>query len=183
MLAFLLKITVVCECWCFSLNNTYFIGSVYAGMLWSLGDVTEPFHVNFFNVQKKNLYSLDYFYAGFETKHECRGRERDQIRYISVGAGRRGTESCGSGTEKSIPRRSLPLGTHVETKRKADRDLIAFAYQEDIEPQTDPQTNRTQTTSGGGLSTVRFWVLLGGSEITWFVHIYTLNRSGSVWKG
>ncbi len=41
-----------------SLNNKYFIGSVYAGMLWSLGDVTEPFHVNFFDVQKKNLYRL-----------------------------------------------------------------------------------------------------------------------------
>ncbi len=38
------------------LNNKYFIGSVYAGMLWSLGDVTEPFHVNLFYVQKKNLY-------------------------------------------------------------------------------------------------------------------------------
>ncbi len=24
-----------------SLNNKYFIGSVYAGMLWSLGDVTD----------------------------------------------------------------------------------------------------------------------------------------------
>ncbi len=84
-----------------SLNNKYFIGSVYAGMLWSLGDVTEPFHVNFFNVQKKNLYRLDYFYAGGSgTKHECRGQERDQIRYISAGAG-------GRGTEKSIPRKSL----------------------------------------------------------------------------
>ncbi len=41
-----------------SLNNKYFIGSVYAGMLWSLGDVTEPFHVNFFDVQKQNLYRL-----------------------------------------------------------------------------------------------------------------------------
>ncbi len=41
-----------------SLNNKYFIRSVYAGMLWSLGDVTEPFHVNFFDVQKKNLYRL-----------------------------------------------------------------------------------------------------------------------------
>ncbi len=33
-----------------NLNNKYFIGSVYAGMLCSLGDVTEPFHVNFFYV-------------------------------------------------------------------------------------------------------------------------------------
>ncbi len=41
-----------------SLNNKYFIRSVYAGMLGSLGDVTEPFHVNFFDVQKKNLYRL-----------------------------------------------------------------------------------------------------------------------------
>ncbi len=33
--------------------------SVYAGMLWSLGDDTEPFHVNFFYVQKKKkLYRL-----------------------------------------------------------------------------------------------------------------------------
>ncbi len=79
-----------------SLNNKYFIGSVYAGMLWSLGNVTEPFQVNFFDVQKKNLYRLLF----------C-GRERDQIRYISLGAGGRGTESCGSGTEKSVPRRSL----------------------------------------------------------------------------
>ncbi len=62
-----------------SLNNKYFIGTVYAGMLWSLGDVTEPFHVNFFDVHKK-IY-IDYFYVGF-----C-GRERDQIRYISAGAG------------------------------------------------------------------------------------------------
>ncbi len=70
-----------------SLNNKYFIGSVYAGMLWSLGDVTEPFHVNLFDVQKKNLYN--YFYAGGSgTKHECRVRERDQIRYISAGARR-----------------------------------------------------------------------------------------------
>ncbi len=45
-----------------SLNNKYFIGSVYGGMLWSLGDFTEPFHVNFFDVQKK-IY-IDYFYAG-----------------------------------------------------------------------------------------------------------------------
>ncbi len=135
-----------------SLNNKYFIVSVYAGMLWSLGDVTEPFHVNFFNVQKKNLYSLDYFYAGFETKHECRGRERDQIRYISVGAGRRGTESCGSGTEKSIPRRSLPPGTHVETKRKADRDLIAFAYQEDTTngPTNEPYSDHLRRWSEYG---------------------------------
>ncbi len=27
-------------------------------MLWSLGDDTEPFHVNFFDVQKINLYRL-----------------------------------------------------------------------------------------------------------------------------
>ncbi len=40
------------------------------GMLWSLGDVTEPFHVNFFDAQKK-IY-IDYFYAGF-----C-GWERDK---------------------------------------------------------------------------------------------------------
>ncbi len=66
-----------------SLNNIFY-RSVYAGMLWSLGDVTEPFHVNFFDVQKKNLYRLLL----------C-GRERDQIRYISAGAGGRGTESCG----------------------------------------------------------------------------------------
>ncbi len=38
------------------LNDKYFIGSIYAGMLWSLGDVTEPFHVNFFDIRKKNLY-------------------------------------------------------------------------------------------------------------------------------
>uniref|UniRef100_A0A8C1U839 DNA ligase n=1 Tax=Cyprinus carpio TaxID=7962 RepID=A0A8C1U839_CYPCA len=42
-------------------------------------------------------------------KHECRRQERDQIRYISAGMGRRGTESCR--TEKSIPRRSLAQGT------------------------------------------------------------------------
>ncbi len=41
-----------------NLNNKYFIGSVYYGMLWSLGDVTKPFHVNFFDVQKKYLYRL-----------------------------------------------------------------------------------------------------------------------------
>ncbi len=41
-----------------SLNNKYFIGSIYAGMLCSLGDVTEPFHVNFFDTLKKNLYRL-----------------------------------------------------------------------------------------------------------------------------
>ncbi len=42
-----------------SLNDKYFIGSIYAGMLWSsLGDVTKPFHVNFFDVQKKNRYRL-----------------------------------------------------------------------------------------------------------------------------
>uniref|UniRef100_A0A673JAM6 Uncharacterized protein n=1 Tax=Sinocyclocheilus rhinocerous TaxID=307959 RepID=A0A673JAM6_9TELE len=31
-----------------SLNNKYFTGSIYTGMLWILGDVTEPFDVNFF---------------------------------------------------------------------------------------------------------------------------------------
>ncbi len=42
-----------------SLKDKYFIGSIYAGMLWSsLGDVTKPFNVNFFDVQKKNLYRL-----------------------------------------------------------------------------------------------------------------------------
>ncbi len=46
-----------------SLLNKYLIGSVYAGMFWSLGDVTEPFHVNFFDVLKKRIY-IDYFYAG-----------------------------------------------------------------------------------------------------------------------
>ncbi len=35
-----------------SLNNKYFIGSIYAGMLCSLGDVTEQFHVNFFDTLK-----------------------------------------------------------------------------------------------------------------------------------
>ncbi len=54
-----------------SLNNKYFIGSVYAGMLWSLGDVTKPFHVNFFDVQKINLYRLHRMQAF------C-GRERDK---------------------------------------------------------------------------------------------------------
>ncbi len=74
-----------------SLNNKYFIGSVYTGMLWSL-DVTKPFPVNFFDVQKNNLYR---FHAGGSgIKHECRGRERDQIKYISAGTGGRGTESC-----------------------------------------------------------------------------------------
>ncbi len=36
-----------------SLNNKYFIASVFAGMLWSV-DVTEPFYVHFFDVLKKN---------------------------------------------------------------------------------------------------------------------------------
>ncbi len=100
-----------------SLNNKYFIGSVYAGMLWSLGDVTEPFHVNFFDVLKK--IHIDYFYAGF-----C-GRERDKtwMSQARVGVGPdkiyfcgsgRGTESCGSGTEKSIPRRSLDWSNDAE---------------------------------------------------------------------
>ncbi len=91
-----------------SLNNKYFIGSIYAAMLWSLGDVTKPFHVNFLDVQKKNLYGLHLcrlFAGGSETKHECRGR--DQIRFISAGAGWCGTEFCGSRTEKSVPHRSL----------------------------------------------------------------------------
>jgi len=73
-----------------SLNNKYFIGSFYSGMLWSLGDVTKPFNVNFFDVQKKNLYRLllcGLFAGGSWTKQECRGQERDQIRYISAGVG------------------------------------------------------------------------------------------------
>lgn len=52
-------------------------------------------------------------------------------------------------------RRDEPPGTHVETKRKVDRDLIAFTK----------KSNHKSThkwTSGGGPSTVRFWVLLGG---------------------
>ncbi len=84
-----------------SLNNKYFIGSVYAGMLWSLWDVTEPFHVNFFDVQKK-IY-IDYFYAAFAdgsgTKHECRGRV--QIRYISAGAVLKNPSCAGLYTEVS----------------------------------------------------------------------------------
>ncbi len=44
------------------------------------------------------------FAGGSGTKYECRGRERDQIRYISAGAG-------GRGTEKSVPRRSLASST------------------------------------------------------------------------
>lgn len=58
----------------------------------------------------------------------------------------------------AVTEHGKPPGPHVETKRKAYRDLIAFTYPEEIEPQTDPRTNRTQTTSGGGLSTVRLWV-------------------------
>ncbi len=43
-------------------------------------------------------------------------------------------------------------------------DLTAFTNHKEIKPQTDQQTDRTQTSSRGGLSTVLFWVLLGGSE-------------------
>ncbi len=82
-----------------SLNNKYFIGNIYARMLWSLGDVTEPFHVNFFDVAycKKKLYRLfmQAFAGGSGTKHECRGRERDQIRYISAGAGLKNPSRAG----------------------------------------------------------------------------------------
>ncbi len=66
-----------------SLNNKYFIGSVYAGMLWSLGDVTEPFHVNFLDVLKKNLYRW-LLRAG-----------AGQIRYISAGAERKNPSRAG----------------------------------------------------------------------------------------
>ncbi len=38
-----------------SLNNKYLIGSVYAGMLWNLPDVTELFHVHFIDVLKKSI--------------------------------------------------------------------------------------------------------------------------------
>ncbi len=68
-------------------------------MLWNLREVTELFHVNFINVLEK-IY-IGYFYEGF-----CE-RERDKITYISAGAGGHGTESCGNGTEKSIPSSSL----------------------------------------------------------------------------
>ncbi len=84
-----------------SLNNKYFIGSVYAGMLWSLGDVTEPFHVNFFDVLKKRY--IDYFYAGFcrrgagQNMNVAGGVGPDKIYFC--GAGGCGTESCGSGRE------------------------------------------------------------------------------------
>ncbi len=44
------------------------------------------------------------------------------------------------------------LQTHMSKRNEADRDLIAFAYHEDI--------NHKRT--GAGLCTVRFWVLLGG---------------------
>ncbi len=83
-----------------SLNNKYFIRSVYAGMLWSL-DVTKPFYVNFFDVQKKSVYIDDFYAGGSGTKHECRGRESNQIKYIYAGAGGRGTEFCESRTKKS----------------------------------------------------------------------------------
>ncbi len=92
-----------------SLNYKYFIRSVYAGMLWSLGD-TEPFHVNFFDVLQKNLYRLPL--CGL-LRAGGAGQEQDQIRYISAGAGGHGTESCESGTEKSVPRRSLGELVHV----------------------------------------------------------------------
>lgn len=75
-------------------------------MLLSLGDVTKLFHVNFFDVQKK-IYIDNFFAGGSGTKHECCRQERDQIRYIYMGVGGRGTESCGSRTEKSVPRMSL----------------------------------------------------------------------------
>ncbi len=57
-------------------------------MLWSLEDVTKPFHVNLFDVQKK-MY-IDYLLCGLfagvsRTKHEFRGREQDHIRYITAG--------------------------------------------------------------------------------------------------
>ncbi len=82
-----------------SLNNKYFIGSIYAGMLWSLGDVTEPFHVNFSDVQK-NLYRLLL----------CRllraGAGPDKI-FLRERAGVGQNLAGGSGTEKSVLRRSL----------------------------------------------------------------------------
>ncbi len=83
-----------------SLNNTYFIGSVYAGMLWSLGDVTKQFHVNLFDVQKKNLYRLllcGLFVEGSGTKHECHGQERDKTRILRAGAGPDKIYFCRSG--------------------------------------------------------------------------------------
>ncbi len=67
-----------------SLNNKYFIWSIYAGMLWSLGDVTEPFNVNFFDVLKKNPYRL----------RLC-GRELDKT--WMAGAGPDKIYFCGSG--------------------------------------------------------------------------------------
>ncbi len=70
-----------------SLNNKYFNGSIYAGMLWNLRDVTEPFHVNFTDVLKK--IHIGYFYAGF-----C-GQERDKIRYIYAGAGLKNPSHAG----------------------------------------------------------------------------------------
>ncbi len=84
-----------------SLNNKYFIGSVYAGMLWSLGDVTEPFHVNFFDVQKKNLYRL--LLCGLLRA----GAGPDKIYFCGSGRGVGQNLAGGSGTEKSVPRRSL----------------------------------------------------------------------------
>ncbi len=45
------------------------------------------------------------FAGGSGTKHECCGRERDQIRYISAGVGQ--NLMGAGGTEKSVPRRSL----------------------------------------------------------------------------
>ncbi len=85
-----------------SINNKYFIGSVYAAMLWSF-DVAKPFDVNFFDAQKKNLYR--WLFCGWE---------RDETWMSRAGAGPdetyfcgRGIESCGSVTEKSVLRRSL----------------------------------------------------------------------------
>ncbi len=46
------------------LNDKYFIGSIYAGMLWSLGDVTEPFHVNFFDIREKKSILITFMRAG-----------------------------------------------------------------------------------------------------------------------
>lgn len=71
---------------------------------------------------------------------------------------------------------------YVKTKKKVDWDVTAFTCHEKIEPQTDPQMNRTQTPSRGGLSTVSFGGLLGGSEIPWTFHIFMLNCLESIWR-
>ncbi len=60
----------------------------------------KPFHVNFFDVQKKNLYRL--LLCG-------RGAGPDKIYFLRERAGVGQNLVGGSGTEKSIPRRSLVL--------------------------------------------------------------------------